>query len=235
MAFHVFVAPMSRPILIACVLFASAAMAIPSVWSAEPKVEAKDGNIFLRADEGEAKQLTTSGRDSAPVLSPDRRWVVFIRGVPGRKISTGAGDVDAEELWQVRADSEDPTRLVAPKAADDAQNVVANFQHVQFSSDGRLVYFVTEAYATSGAVHVVDTTKGKERFFVAGSTVEVVRRGEYRDCLLVSQHRYLIGGGSYDWIWLFRPDGKEVGPVGEDAESFKDTYYPEEEKGRGKP
>ena len=225
---------MSRLALIAYILLAAAGMTAPSAGAAEPKVEGKDGNIFLRADEGEAKQLTTSGRDSGPVLSPDGRWVVFIRGVPGKKISTGAGDVDAEELWQVRADGKDPTRLVAPKAADDVQNVVANFQHVQFSSDGRLVYFVTEAYATSGAVHVVDTTKGKERFFVAGSTVEVVRHGEYRDCLLVEQHRYFIGGGSYDWIWLFRPDGKEVGPVGEDAESFKATYFAKEEKRSGK-
>lgn len=160
------------------------------------------------------------------MLSPDGRWVVFVRAVPGKKINTGAGDADAEELWQISAGGKELTQLVAPKEAEDVQNIVANFQDVQFSCDGRLVFFVTEAYATSGAVHVVDTTNGKEHFVVPGSTVEVVRYGEYRDCLLVQQHRYFVGGGSYDWVWLLRPDGKEVGPVGDDTVSFKTTYYP---------
>ena len=38
------------------------------------------------------------------------------------------------------------------------------------------------------------------------------------------QHRYFLGGGSYDWYWLLRPDGKEVGPVGETTENFEATY-----------
>jgi len=51
----------------------------------------------------------------------------------------------------------------------------------------------------------------------------VVTSGEYKDCLLVQQHKYFVGGGSYDWFWLLRPDGKEVGPVGEDTENFETT------------
>ena len=217
---------MNRLALIACVLATSVGTMVPPVRAADPKVEAKGGNVFLHVGESEAKQLTTSGRDSAPVLSPDGLWVVFVRAVPGKKISTGAGDVAAEELWQIGVSGKEVTRLVAPKEAENVQNVVANFQDVQFSCDGRRVFFVTEAYATSGAVHVVDTTNAKEHFVVPGSTVEVVRHGEYRDCLLVQQHRYFIGGGSYDWIWLLRPDGKEAGPVGDDTTSFKATYYP---------
>lgn len=83
---------------------------------------------------------------------------------------------------------------------------------------------MTPAYATSGAIHVVDTTNGKERFLMAGHGVEVIPSGEYRDCLLIGQHRYFLGGGSFDWLWLFRPDGKEIGPVGEDATNFKETF-----------
>lgn len=195
--------------------------------AAEPAVEAKDGNIFLRAADGAAKQLTQSGQDSAPVLSPDGRWIVFVRKLPGKTIATGSGDVDATELWQIRADGKEPTLLVAPRADEDARDLIATFRDVNFSTDGRLVYFVTPAYATSGAVHVVDTTNRKRRFVLAGSGVEVVSSGEYKDCLLVEQHRYFIGGGSYDWIWLFRPDGKEIGPVGENSENFKEIHCPE--------
>jgi dipeptidyl aminopeptidase/acylaminoacyl peptidase len=196
----------------------------------EPVTEVRNGNIFLRPAEGAIRQLTTSGRDSLPVISPDGQSVVFARAVADKKIATGSGDVEAAELWQIRADGTEPERLVAPREAEDMKDVIASFSDIQFSTDGRSVFFVTPAYATSGAVHVVDLNTRKEHFVMAGSDLEVVRSGEYRDCLLVGQHRYFIGGGSYDWIWLFRPDGKEIGPVGESAENFKATYCQTEEK-----
>ena len=211
-------------------VIASVGVALQLVSAAEPTVEAKGGNIFFQPQHGEAKQLTTLGRDSAPVLSPDGRWIVFVRKLAEKKISTGSGDIEAAELWQISASGKEPTRLVAPREAENIQNVIAAFEDVHFSADGRYVFFVTPAYATSGAVHVVDTTNGKEHFLMAGNGLEVIHSGEYRDCLLVGQHRYFIGGGSYDWIWLFRPDGKEIGAVGEDATNFKEVYCPDEKK-----
>lgn len=192
--------------------------------AAAPVAKVKDGNIILRVAQDEAKQLTSSRRDSKPVVSPDGKWIVFVRSVPEKKISTGSGDHDAEELWQVGADGKDSIRLVAPRDAKEVKDLIAGFSDIHFSSDGKLVYFVTPAWATSGAVHVVDTTTRKERFVLAGNNLEVIRSGEYRDCLLVMQHRYFLGGGSFDWFWLFKPDGTEVGPVGEDTTNFKELY-----------
>jgi hypothetical protein len=54
--------------------------------------------------------------------------------------------------------------------------------------------------------------------------LRVVPFGEYRDHLLVQQHRYFLGGGSYDWFFLFTPGGKEVGVVGEDISNFISLY-----------
>ena len=208
---------MGRRISLCLLLVFSAASAFAQ------KIGARDGNIYLSDERGEHR-LTSSGHDRDPLLSPDKQWLVFVREIPGKSIATGAGDSAATELWQIRADGKEPTLLVKPRESDDPQKIIGGIENLQFSSNGRLVYFVSAAYAVSGAVHVVDTTNGKERFFVAGSGLEVVHSGEYKDCLLVSQHRYFIGGGSYDWYWLFRPDGKEVGPVGEETENFKKTY-----------
>lgn len=205
-------------------------LALQLAGAAESTVEAKGGDIFFHSQGGETKHLTTVGHDSAPVLSPDGRWIVFLRAVVGKKISTGSGDTDAAELWQISTSGKEPTRLIAPHESANMQSVIATFEDVQFSSDGRYVFFVTPAYVTSGAVHILDTTNGKEHFLMAGSGLEVIHSGEYRDCLLVGQHRYFLGGGSYDWIWLFRPDGKEIGAVGEDATNFKDLYSPDEKK-----
>lgn len=187
----------------------------------------QSGNVCIKDDAGQVKSLTSSGRDAEPIFSPDRRWVVFVRSIPGKTIATGVGDSPATELWQIGANGKEATLLVRPKSADKTESLIANISGPQFSADGRNVFFVSDAWATSGAVHVVDTTNGKEHFVCAGGDLEVVPRGEYKDCLLVQQHRYFIGGGTYDWYWLFRSNGKEVGPVGEDTENFKATYVPD--------
>jgi hypothetical protein len=187
-----------------------------SAASGEGLVEVKNGNVFFQGS-----QLTDTGRDAAAVLAPNGRWIVFVRSIPGKTIATGSGDIPATELCRIGRDGKQVTVLVRPRSANDMKHVLCGFDSIRFSSNGRLVYFVVPAFAVSGAVHVVDTTNAKERFLVAGSAVEVVRAGEYKGCLLVEQHRYFVGGGSYDWWWLFRPNGQEVGPVGEDTDNFK--------------
>ncbi|HEY6071487.1 MAG TPA: hypothetical protein VIU85_08955 [Chthoniobacterales bacterium] len=191
------------------------------------KVSVQNGNVVLATAGGENKRLTNFGHDSEPVLSPDKKWIVFARTSPGKRIATGSGEGDETELWQIRVDGKEPTALVHSKQSDKMETLLAGFSNPRFSSDGKLVYFLSEAWTTSGALHVVDTTNGKEHFVCPALEFEVVPSGEYRDHLLVQQHRYFIGGGSYDWFWLIKPDGKEVGPVGEDTENFKAPYLKE--------
>jgi hypothetical protein len=212
---------MKRFSLILC----AAALAIPAFGQS---VSVKDGNIQFTDKSGETTALTSSGRDSSPVLAPDGKWVVFVRKVDGKKIATGSVDeMDPTELWQVRTDGKEATLLVKCRESEKMESVIAAFENLQFSTNGKLVYFVTPAWTTSGAVHVVDTTTRKERYLFPGSDVKAVSSGEFKDCLLVLQHRYFLGGGSYDWYWLLRPDGKEVGPVGETTENFEAMYSKE--------
>jgi Tol biopolymer transport system component len=209
---------MKKTILASALCFA---LALPAFAQS---VSVKDGNIQFTDKAGKTIALTSSGRDSGPLLAPDGKWVVFVRRVEGKKIATGSDEVEPTELWQVRVDGKEPSLLLRCRESQKPESVIAAFETPQFSTNGKLVYFVTPAWATSGAVHVVDTTNRKERYIFAGNNLKVVPSGEYRDCLLVQQHRYFVGGGSYDWYWLLRPDGKEVGPVGEDTETFQATY-----------
>jgi WD40-like Beta Propeller Repeat len=189
-----------------------------------PEVSIQNGNVCISTAAGETKTLTNSGHDSEAVLSPDGKWVVFVRTISGKQISTGSGEAETTELWQIRADGKEPNVLVRSRQSDKMETILAGFSTPRFSTNGKLVYFLSAAWATSAALHVVDTTNGKEHFVCPGSEFEVVPAGEYRDHLLVQQHRYFVGGGSYDWFWLLKPDGKEVGPVGEDIENFKSSY-----------
>ena len=208
---------MKRLFLLATCLFVSSGAFAQSV-------AVKNGNIEFTDKSGKTTALTSSGRDSNPVLAPDGKWLVFVRKVEGKKIVTPSDEVDPSELWQVRTDGKEATLLVKCRMSQEPDSVIAGFENLQFSTNGKLVYFYTPAWATSGAIHVVDTTNRKERLAFAGNDFKVVRSGQFRDCVLVQQHRYFLGGGSYDWFWLFKPDGKEIGPVGEDTSTFEATY-----------
>ena len=206
------------------------ALMLGGAIAAEPSVTARDGNIFFVDSSGREKQLTSSGRDSNPVLDPQRKWIVFVRAIPGKKVESGSGESDAAELWQVRTDGKEPLMLVRTSESERMENVVAGFDDVQFSVDGRLVYFISPAWATSGAAHVVDTTTRKERFVTAANSLHVIQTGQYRDHLLVQQHRYFLGAGSYDWFYLYTPKGEEVGVVGENPDTFYELYIDEAER-----
>ena len=82
-----------------------------------------------------------------------------------------------------------------------------------------MLYVLTPAWATSGALHVYDTRDKKLSFVMPANDVIVLsacKSQEYRDNLVVQQHRYFVVAGSYDWYWLYDRTGKrEKGPLGD--------------------
>jgi hypothetical protein len=89
-------------------------------------------------------------------------------------------------------------------------------KQLTFSPDSKTLYFLTSAWATSGAVHAVNINEAVERYLLPANSLAVATDEEYKGNLILNQHRYFIGGGSYDWYWLFTPEGKEIGPLGEE-------------------
>lgn len=210
------------------VIFAILLVAASTVASAAQSVRAEGGNIVYHPVRGAPRRLTTGGRDSQPSLSPDKRTVVFVRATPGRVFDTATGHEQATELWTVRTDGTGARMLLRGRDGRTPQTTLASFQAPQFSPDGRKIYFLSTAWVVSAAVHVVDVQTGRESYVCPGNSLEVVPRGRYAGHLIVAQHRYFVGGGSYDWFWLMTPQGREVGPVSDDTgvwlEQFRETY-----------
>lgn len=192
---------------------ALAALLLAAAPSAAQNVSIDRGNVVLTRSGARPTQLTTSGQDRDPALSPDGRRVAFVRG-----------EGDASELWIVDAAGGAPRRLVGARPSDDPQENLTEFTSPRFSPDGGTVYVLTQAWVTSSAVHAADAATGRVRFVCPGNSLQVVPRGEYAGHLVVSQHRYFVGGGSYDWYWLVTPAGAEVGPIGESTAMFEDSY-----------
>src|ERR1051326_103862 len=89
-----------------------------SVPAFAQSVSVKDGNIQFTDKSGNTTALTTSGRDSNPLLAPDGKWVAFVRKVDGKKIATGSDEVEPTELWQVRVDGKEPSLLVKTRDSE---------------------------------------------------------------------------------------------------------------------
>jgi hypothetical protein len=172
------------------------------------------GDLFFRARcDLPSFRLTESGRDSQARLSPDRRLILFVREARRDSVETAQGRVPASSIWIIRTDGGGIRELVEARSDTAPERALAGFQVPQFSPDGKRIYFLSSAWATSGAVHAVDIASGAHRFLVPGNSLEVAATGPYAGHLLVEQHRTFVAGGSYDWVWLITPEGREVGPV----------------------
>ncbi len=203
-------------------------------------VTVNNGNIVY-VNDGNTKQLTSSGRDKGPVLHPKGEWVYFVRGYEGKWVGSkfhppkGAiikHDILKEELWRVKKDGTNASmHFRAEKGRDnfDCDCGIATISNIQFSPSGDKVYFETSDWTTSNGLHVMHADGSHEKLLGGGNGTKIVlvsgaasgkKHNEYRGYIVTSQHRYRLFGGAYDWYFLFTPDFKEVGPLGDNVAYF---------------
>lgn len=193
-----------------------------SVALAGVDVEIREGNVYLFGADGAARRLTTSGDVSSVTESPDGCWLAYVTGSEPPPGEPAKGP--PAEIWlaSTAVSGEAPVRLVATShAAQAPQDELSGFTDLNFSPDSRTLYFMSQAWATSGAIHAVDLATKVRRFVVDGNTLRVVKTGQYAGDLLVVRHKYYAAGGSYDFIWLVSPQGKELMNVGDSDEAVE--------------
>ena len=188
------------------------------------RVYSDAGNIFIERASGTTK-LTASEMDVDPVLSPNGAFVVYTRQGRGRSRrhyephQFCPTEPRPDEFRRINLDGGDD-RLLLKGRGGDPEHQLCDFKSKQFSSDGRRLYFLTPAWATSEALHAFDVRGGEAHFLLPANDFLVLNfcRSKYKDHLAVLSHRYFLFGGSYDWYWLYDPAGKnELGPLGEFA------------------
>jgi len=215
-------------------IFVICVLCVPQIAYAAPAstVFARDGNIYYFCGMKEVIRLTASGKDRGPVLSQDGKKVVFLRKsdreAHGEHGDDSGSAILADQIWIVDIDGENAKILVRDRNPDDrghdkwrGEDVIAHIEDdtLQFSPDGKRLYFISSAWVTAGALHSVNVDGTDERFIASANTLKVIGKGEYTGCVIVSQHRYFLTGGSYDWYYVFTPEGKEIGPLGDDLDA----------------
>ena len=186
------------------------------------RVYSDAGNIVIERN-GSSTKLTTSEMDLDPVLSPNGASVVYTRQGRGRSPRTYEfnqvcpTEPRPDQLRRINVDGSSDQVLLIGRKGEPARQL-CDFRSKQFSSNGRRLYFLTPAWAASGALHVYDMRAGEEHFLMPAKGILVLSfcPNRYKDRLVVLSRRYFMLGGSYDWYWLYDPSGKkELGPLGQ--------------------
>jgi hypothetical protein len=191
-----------------------------AVWSspAHPQeVSVHDGNIVVVDAVGKERQLTSLGHDGDPDLSPDKQWVVFARGVSGPKISGPMGsDVDPNEIWIIGTDGQHARRLVRSQGCEPRGGCpLSGLSRPQFADDGKGIFFEAKCAVVTSCIYHLDLRTAVPKDIGGGTFLHVIHDGPQRGNLLVIKHKYFMCGGSYDWWWVVKPDGAEVGALGQ--------------------
>jgi hypothetical protein len=160
------------------------------------------------------------------VLSPCGSYAAFLR--KSTNVATffamETADLLSDQIWLLKQDTGEEILLVADQTPEtgsnqeDMENLIQLIveESLMFSQDANNLYFLANAWATSAALHVVDINSRTRTFLLpANELVSIIANGIYAGHLVVQQQRYFLGGGSYDWYWLFTSDGSEVGPIGD--------------------
>ena len=196
-----------------------------SLYAAEAITE--NGNIIFVNDSGNRIILTTSGRDRNPCLSPKKTSVVFSRYncLESKKSSYKIQFSSDIYLVDIKTRKEkilihEGQKSDIGKSKDNTPKNLAGLGYPRFSSDGTKIFFLSKAWETSGAIHVLNLKTGAIRFVTDGRSLEVLHSKRFKDYLIVNKHKYFLGGGSYDWYWLVNSDGEEIDAFGDNEDAI---------------
>lgn len=179
----------------------------------------KLGNIYYLDNLNQLKQITYSRADKMPILSPNTNEIAFVRKsgptVP-KNCDFGKANEPADEIWIYNLALHKERRLVSSHfSCKDPYHEIATIDQIEFSPDGKMVYFDAAAWTTSGALHAVNMNGHHNRFIMPGDDFDIIKKGRNKGYIVINQHRYWIATGSYDWYWLYSPTGKKIGPIGD--------------------
>jgi len=147
---------------------------------------------------------------------------IFIKKTNKPPMSTGRSDnVENNELW-IRYSSGKEELLVACRADDNIEKIIAGIHSPQITPDRTKIYFLSGAYMVSDIVYVYDLKTKSVRYVCVGNYLEIIQKGQYEGKLIVNQHRYRSAPdyGSYDHYYILDEDGNEIKDLGEKIQNL---------------
>ncbi|WP_199637004.1 hypothetical protein JEM67_20825 [Serratia sp. PAMC26656] len=129
-------------------------------------------------------------------------------------------------------------KILGELPSGDIKKSIEGINNISIAPITGGVYFITDAWATSGAVHMLPRdiwmaalesnkypSNNDIKYITDGNYVQVIKTGKHAGNLIVNKHKYKDGGGSYDPYYLVSSSGKEVKEIGESKEQVDSFLY----------
>ncbi len=178
-----------------------------------PQVITRDGNIVLCASASEEEPLTTGSHDGAPLLSPKRDSVLFLRNFGQMKVSLGGGDfvsihdnrvmvieLKGRKVQEVGrpSDNEACLSLSGPRWLDDAAILVQSNGYEAATIHNLSLCLVD--VRTRQIVNIARRT---------GCAMPITV-GKYKGNIFVAPWNFRVGEGLTSWFGVVNRRGKSL-------------------------
>jgi len=178
----------------------------------------KNGNIFIQYDNGNYNQITYQSFDTLPSLSKNNNFVIYLRTIRDSSMSEEgnketkimryniANSTESVLVQGCKRDGSGSSGFSYANSNDYPFSDLCNIYNLQLSYDGQRIYFQTEAWVVSSAIHYYDIPSDKQFFFHAGDLKKVLPDGN----LLISITGIEQGKGRYWQDWVYDKIGRPI-------------------------
>jgi dipeptidyl aminopeptidase/acylaminoacyl peptidase len=177
----------------------------------------KDKSIYVTKANGKIEQVTYTGKDSDPLISPDRKVVYFVRqtGNMGEYENEGAEQL---AIMKVDLKSLKEEKLTDTILFEDWKSAIELYEVTGFSltQDGLFLCFITQKWTTSGVLVKLNTQTKKLTEISHGDKFELLKDGKYKDHIIVARSSIKSNVGRQWSNWLIDIDGKEIMEIGDE-------------------
>lgn len=183
----------------------------------------KKGNIYVQFDNADSRQITNKGLDVQAILSKNKQFVIGLRIKEDKKDQEQILNETAIILFDLVTNKEkvivqgckfdgSGSSLFSYAESDEFPFPgLCNITNVRISPDGQRVYFETDAWAVSSAIHYCNLSNGKIAFFHSGTLKEVLEDGNLNISITGIEENV----GRYWQDWLFDKNGTKIKAIGE--------------------
>ncbi len=190
----------------------------------------KGGAIYLSYSNGESEKITEAENFKYPALSPDKRYLCFVRTFPQVTIGMDCGDIEVGDIYMIDLAGTAKPYMVLKGSREHLKNVYeinAGINSLQFSSDGTKIYFMCAALLSNSAIKVIDLRSKEVKFLTGGKSLKVIYQEKYKDHFISLQRKYTGANYPRDVYCLMSPFGEEIREISsEPADVEKEFFSP---------